>query len=112
MRLFGRLRLLWADSGYTGPLVDWAARELDLTVEVVKRSDDTRGFTVLPRRWVVERTLAWLMRSRRLARDYERRTASGEAVIWWSMTMVMSRRLARRTAAMPPQQRRVPARAA
>lgn len=51
---FRRLRHLWADSGYTGPLVDWAARALDLTLEVVKRSDDTSGFTVLPRRWVVE----------------------------------------------------------
>lgn len=70
---------------------------------MVKRSDDTSGFTVLPRRWVVERSLAWLMRSRRLARDYETPTARSEAMIWWSMTMVMSRRLARRTATTPQQ---------
>jgi transposase len=108
---FRKLRLIWADSGYTGHLVDWAARELDLTLQVVKRSDDTSGFTVLPRRWVVERTLAWLMRSRRLARDYETRTASSEAMILWSMTMVMSRRLARRTATTR-QQRQVLTRAA
>ncbi|MEV7025513.1 transposase [Kitasatospora sp. NPDC093558] len=51
---------------------------------------------VLPKRWLVERTFAWLMRSRRLARDYEGRSDSSEAVIRWSMSMVMSRRLARR----------------
>jgi transposase len=53
------------------------------------------GFTVLPRRWIIERTFAWLMRSRRLARDYEARTDSSEAMVLWSMTMMMSRRLAR-----------------
>lgn len=61
-----------------------------------QRSDDTSGFTVLPKRWLVERTFAWLMHSRRLARDYETRTDSSEAVIRWSMSMVMSRRLVRR----------------
>ncbi|GAB2470966.1 transposase [Streptomyces incanus] len=71
---FRKLRLVWADSGCTGHLVDWAARTLGLTLEVVKHSDDLRGFRVLPRRWVVERSLAWLMRSRRLARDYEAHT--------------------------------------
>ncbi|TLS44377.1 hypothetical protein FE633_20340 [Streptomyces montanus] len=65
---FRKLRLIWADSGYTGHLVDWAARKLGLTLQVVKHSDPS-GFTVLPRRWVVERTLAWVMRSRRLARS-------------------------------------------
>ncbi len=62
---------------------------------MVKRSDDTTGFTVLPKRWLVERTFAWLMRSRRLARDYETRTDTAEAMIHWSMSMVMTRRLAR-----------------
>ncbi|BBC91319.1 MULTISPECIES: transposase [Streptomyces] len=60
------------------------------------RSDNTSGFTVLPQRWLVERTFAWLMHSRRLARDYEARTDTSEAVIRRSMSMVMSRRLARR----------------
>lgn len=55
---FRKLRHLWAGGGYTGHLLDWAARELDLTLQVVKRSDHASGFTVLPRRWVVERTLA------------------------------------------------------
>jgi transposase len=100
---FRRLRLLWADGSYTSHLIDWAAQELGLVMEVVKRSDGTSGFRVLPRRWVVEHTL----RSRRPARDCdcdcdcdcETLPTSSEAVILWSMTMVMSRRLARRTIA-------------
>ncbi|MEU2629957.1 IS5 family transposase [Kitasatospora sp. NPDC007106] len=93
---FWRLTLVWADGGYTGRLVDLAANAWRIALTVVKRSDDTTGFVVLPKRWLVERTFAWLMRSRRLARDYEARTDTAEAMIWWSMTMVMSRRLARR----------------
>lgn len=91
---FRTLRLIWADSGYTGHLVDWAANTLGLTLEIVKRTDNLHGFHVLPRRWVVERTNAWLMRSRRLARDDETHTASAQAMILWSMTTLMSRRLA------------------
>jgi transposase len=93
---FSRLHLVWADGGYTGPLVTWALAVLNLVLQVVKRTDDTKGFVVLPRRWVVERTNGWLMRSRRLARDYETRADTAEAMIMWSMTMVMSRRLAGR----------------
>lgn len=91
-----RLTLVWADGGYTGPLVDFAAKVLRLALTVVKRNADTSGFVVLPRRWVVERTFGWLMRSRRLARDYETRCDTSEAMMLWSMTMVMSRRLAKR----------------
>ncbi|MEV0016978.1 transposase [Streptomyces tendae] len=87
---------MWADGGYTGRLVDLARDVLRIALSVVKRSDDTTGFTVLPRRWLVERTLAWLMCSRRLARDYEGRTDSSEAVIRWSMSVITSRRPARR----------------
>ncbi|MBB4986631.1 IS5 family transposase [Streptomyces nymphaeiformis] len=90
------LRLVWADGGYTGMLVDWAKEKLHLTLEIVKRSDEPR-FAVLPRRWVVERTLSWLMRSRRLARGYETLPATSESMILWAMTTLMSRRLARRT---------------
>lgn len=90
-----RMTRVWADGGYTGPLVDFARSVLQMSLTVVKRSDDTRGFAVLPKRWLVERTFAWLMRSRRLARDYEGRLDSAEAMILWSMSMVMSRRLAR-----------------
>jgi transposase len=92
---FSRLKLVWADGGYTGPLVTWAAKALNLVLQVVKRTDDIKGFVVIPRRWVVERTNGWLMRSRRLARDYETRVDSAEAMILFSMTMVMTRRLAR-----------------
>lgn len=93
---FWWLTLVWADGGYTGRLVDIAMSAWRIALTVVKRSDDTTGFVVLPKRWLVERTFAWLMRSRRLARDYEARTDTAEAMIWWSMTMVMSRRLAGR----------------
>ncbi|MEU8927732.1 IS5 family transposase [Kitasatospora sp. NPDC048545] len=92
-----RITLVWADGGYTGRLVDLARDAWRIALTVVRRTDDTTGFTVLPKRWLVERTFAWLMHSRRLARDYEGRTDSAEAMIRWSMTMVMSRRLARRS---------------
>lgn len=93
---FPTITKLWADGGYTGTLITWALAVLHLVVTVIKRSDDTSGFVVLPHRWVVERTFGWLMRSRRLARDYERRPDSSEAMILWSMTMLMTRRLAAR----------------
>ncbi|MFJ1886857.1 IS5 family transposase [Streptomyces sp. NPDC088137] len=88
-----RVTRVWADGGYTGRLVGFARGVLRVALTVVKRSDDTSGFTVLPKRWLVERTFAWLMHSRRLARDYETRTDTSEAVIRWSMRMVTSRRL-------------------
>ncbi|MEU7600456.1 IS5 family transposase [Streptomyces sp. NPDC041003] len=90
-----RLALIWADGGYTGPLVEHCLATLALVLAIVKRSDDMRGFVVLPKRWIVERLFAHLMRTRRLARDYERRTTSAEAMIYWSMTLLMTRRLAR-----------------
>lgn len=89
------LALVWADGGYTGSLVEYCLVTFALVLAVVKRSDDTRGFVVLPKRWIVERLFAHLMRTRRLARDFERRTASAEAMIYWSMTLLMTRRLAR-----------------
>jgi transposase len=102
-----RLSRIWADGGYRGHLQDWAAQHLGLVLDVVRRSDHISGFEVLPHRWVVERSFAWCLRSRRLVRDYERRMATSEAVIRWSMTMLMSRRLAARH-----QQRPAPARTA
>ncbi|MFE6555696.1 IS5 family transposase [Streptomyces sp. NPDC057746] len=84
-----RLALVWADGGYTDSLAEHCLAAFAVVLAIVKRSDDMSGFVVLPKRWIVERLFAHLMRSRRLARDYERRTASAEA-----MTMVMSRRLA------------------
>ncbi|MGW4032975.1 transposase [Streptomyces sp. NPDC004838] len=90
-----RLELVWADGGYTGGVVAYCLTTLALVLAIVKGSDDMRGFVVLPKRWIVERLFAHLMRSRRLVRDFERRTTSAEAVIYWSMTLLMTRRLAR-----------------
>jgi transposase len=99
------IRLVWADGAYAGSLVDFAREKLRLTLGIVRRTDDTTGFVVLPRRWVVERTLSWLMRSRRLVRDYETLPAMHEAMVLWSMTMLMAGRLAgrRRNAFIPRQ---------
>jgi transposase len=90
-----RLALVWADGGYTGSLVEYCLATFALVLAIVKRSDDMRGFVVLPKRWIVERLFAHLMRSRRLVRDFERRTTSAEAMVYWSMILLMSRRLAR-----------------
>jgi putative transposase len=90
-----RVRHAWADGGYAGKLQPWAATWLKMTVEVVKRPGNLHTFQVLPRRWVVERTLAWITSYRRCARDYERLPAHHEAVILWAMITTMTRRLAR-----------------
>jgi transposase len=84
---------IWADGGYAGKLVEHARTALALTVEVVRKPADQVGFAVLPRRWVVERTFAWLMRHRRLVRDYERHAATHEAMVKWAMVALMARRL-------------------
>ena len=93
---FTWLRRLWVDGGYTGDSFTQWVKELrpKLEVEVVKRSDDAAGFKVLPRRWVVERTFGWLMRQRRLVRDYERTETSAEAWIFIAMIRLQLRRLA------------------
>lgn len=66
------ITIVWADSAYAGKLVTWAKKYLSLTIKTVSRPKDASGFIVLPRRWVVERTWAWMMHARRHARDYER----------------------------------------
>ena len=90
-----RVRHAWADGGYAGKLLPWAASWHSLTVEIVKRPADLHTFQVLPRRWVVERTLAWITSYRRCARDYERLPAHHEAAVYWAMITLMTRRLAR-----------------
>ncbi|MBW8792697.1 MAG: IS5 family transposase [Streptomyces sp.] len=90
-----RLALVWADGGYTGSLVEYCLATFALVLTIVRRSDDKRGFVVVPKRWIVERLFAHLMRSRRLVRDFERRTTSAEAMVYWSVIALMSRRLAR-----------------
>ena len=93
---FPRLQHLWADAGYTGPkLGDWVRETTDWTLEIVRRAEPGAGFQVLPRRWVVERTFAWLGRHRRLSKDYEGRPDTTEAWIHAAMTGLMLRRLAR-----------------
>jgi transposase len=90
-----RVRRTWADGGYAGKLLPWAATWLKLSVEIVKRPDDLHAFQVLPRRWVVERTLAWITSYRRCARDHERLPAHHEAAIYWAMITLITRRLTR-----------------
>jgi len=96
-KAFPTVKLAWADGGYAGKLVTWAATRLKpkLTLQIVKRPEDLHTFQVLPRRWVVERTLAWITRHRRTVRDYERLPARHETYIYWAMIIVMTRRLAR-----------------
>ena len=96
---YGKLAKIWADGGYAGALVAWVKSLRPrgrLHLDIVKRSDDTRGFKVLPRRWVVERTFGWLVRQRRLVRDYEAKTEHSEAMIYIAMTTLMLRRLVRK----------------
>jgi putative transposase len=110
-RQFPRLRHLWADQGYTGPIVDWIKEQLGWTVEIVERSP-RRGFVVtsdgqcqrvalpavfepLPRRWVVERALAWIGRHRRMSKDYERLPSTSEALVYLTSIRLLLARLTR-----------------
>jgi len=98
---YPRLSLVWADSAYSGELVDWTASCCGWTLEIVKRADapqsddqkNVKGFAVQPHRWIVERTFAWLCRYRRLVRDYEYLPQSSEAMIRLAMCHLMLRRL-------------------
>ena len=100
LRAQPRLELLWADAGYAGGTLAENLRahaaHPALRLEIIKRSDPApKGFAVQPRRWVVERTFGWLMQARRLARDYEAKTSSSEAIILAQSIRIMLRRLAR-----------------
>ena len=106
-----RLELIWADGGYKRAFAEWVVAELGWRVEAVQHPDAGRrhvwlpagappplrpkGFRVLPRRWVVERTFAWLGRNRRLSRDYEALPASEEAWLYAASSRLLLRRLAR-----------------
>jgi putative transposase len=89
-----KLRRIWVAGTYRGKLVAWVTDHCWFLLEPVLRSDDQKGFMVLPRRWVVERTFAWLSQCRRLSKDYEVLPASSEAMIYIAMTRLMIRRLA------------------
>ncbi len=108
--LFPRMRHLWLDAGYNGKDKgkDWVEKVLGWTAEIVKRPRRwvrvpegeepppyPKGFIVLPRRWVVERTISWVGQNRRMSKDYERLCETGEAFIYVAMTRLMVRRLAR-----------------
>lgn len=85
--------LVWADGGYAGKLIDWVARMLRVRLDIVRKPLGVHTFQVLPRRWVVERTFAWIVKCRRLDHDYERRPEHSEAMIKWAMIGLMTRRL-------------------
>ena len=91
---FCRLKLIWADGGYRGELIEWVKRTLGWQLEIVAKVEGQRGFVALPRRWVVERTFAWLNRNRRLSKDYERLPQTGEAFVYVAMIRLMVRKLA------------------
>lgn len=87
----------WADSAYAALLADWAAK-LGITLETVPRPKNQKGFVVLPKRWVVERTNAWTLRARRNVRDYESLPTHSEAHVNWGAIAVMTKRLTRKGA--------------
>jgi len=94
---YGWLKRIWADGGYAGQLEKEVAnlpRHRQINLEIVKRSDDVKGFKILPKRWLVERTFGWLIQSRRLIRDHEVRIDHSEALIYLSMTKRMLARIA------------------
>jgi putative transposase len=93
-RCFPRLRLIWADGGYAGRLVRWTKVTCGWVLRIVKRDEAQRGFVVLPKRWIVERTFGWLNKWRRLSKDYEVLPQTSEALIQVAMITLMVRRLA------------------
>ena len=93
---FPWLDLVWADSGYNAHQVNAAVAMVpSLRIEIVKRTDDAKGFVVLPRRWVVERTFSWFGRNRRLAKDWENLATTLQAFIALASIQIAIRRLAR-----------------
>ena len=91
---FTKLKLVWADGGYAGKLIAWVNRYYHWKLEIVKRTDDLKGFKVLPKRWIVERTFSWFNRYRRLSKDYEFDTDTSETMIYLAMIHIMVRKLA------------------
>jgi len=90
---FPQLQKIWADGGYRGQLIEWVKKEQNCTLEIVEKPAEQKGFSVLLRRWVVERTFAWLGRYRRLAKDYDLLPQTTETFIYLAMTHIMLKRL-------------------
>ena len=88
-----RLKLVWADGGYAGQLIDWVEQVCGWILEIVKRSEQAMGFELLKKRWIVERTLGWFGWYRRLSKDYEELTINSEAMILVCMIHRMLRHL-------------------
>ena len=107
-RLRTRVRFIFADGAFAGRLLDWAQTLLATTLHIVHKPAGQRGFAVIPRRWAVERTFAWLTAHRRLARDYERDPATSEAMIRWAAINTITRRIARGRPATRQQRRTFP----
>ncbi len=94
--LVPRLKKIWADGAYSGKeLAKWCEEQGGWELEIVERDKEARGFEVLPKRWIVERTFRWLHRDRRLAKNYERKVRTSEALIEVAMIRLILRRLAR-----------------
>lgn len=89
-----KLTKIWVDGGYRGVLLEWVKLNFRFILEVILRSDDEKGFVVLPKRWVVERTFAWLDKNRRMSKDYERYCRTSETFAHIAMTRLMLNRLA------------------
>jgi transposase len=94
--LHPQLTLVWGDSAYAGTLVEWARRFLRLTIKIVTKLPGQTGFKVSARRWIVERSLAWMMNARRDVIDYERLSQHSEAHLTWASITLMTRRLTRK----------------
>jgi len=96
-RLFDLLQsvmIIWADGGYRGhELYEWVLTHFQCVLEIVKKQEGVKGFHVLPRRWVVERTFAWLGRSRRLSKDYERKPTSSESQVYLASGRLLLRQI-------------------
>lgn len=92
-RAFPTLEHVWVDGAYQGAVIDQVRTKTGLRIDVVKRSDQRKGFYVLPRRWVVERTNGWMGKFRILSKEYERTLESSRADILFAMTKLMLRRL-------------------
>ena len=94
--LLPRLKKIWADGAYTGEkLAEWCKEQGGWELQIVRRRGGNKGFVVLSHRWIVERTLGWMMRNRRLSKDYERKVQTSETFIEVAMIRLILRRLAR-----------------
>ena len=92
--LWERLERIWADGGYRGKLVKWVKDTFNVLLDIVLRPDQQVGFVVLPKRWIVERTFAWLGRYRRLSKDYEQRLENSEGMVYLASIHHLLKRLA------------------